>query len=53
MGIVFLVIVRAMRTNLRFVLFRWTAEMSPSKQTEGDNGMWQPRKRDSDFGMAV
>ena len=48
MRIVFSVIVRATRSNLLFVLFRLIVDMSPSKQSEGDNGMWQPMKRDSD-----
>ena len=48
MRIVFLAIVRATRSNLLFVMFRLIVDMSSRKQSEGDYGMWQPRKRDSD-----
>jgi len=44
MNIVFLAIVRAMRSILQFVLPRFIDEMSPSKQSDGDNRTRQPRK---------
>ena len=48
---VFSAIVRAARSNLLFVLFTLIVGMSPRKQSEGDNGMWQPMKRESDYWM--
>lgn len=44
---VFFVIVRAMRSPL-FVLSWFDVVRSPSGQTEGDDGMWQPRERGTD-----
>jgi len=39
MSLVFLAIVRATRSILQFVLLRFIDEMSPSKQSDGDNGI--------------
>ena len=49
MRIVFLAIVRAMRSNLLFDVDRLVVDVSPSRQSVGDKGMWQPRKAESDF----
>ena len=47
MRIVFLAMVRATRRILLFVWSRLIVDRSPSRQSEGDNGMWLPRKWDS------
>ena len=49
MRIVFLAMVRATRISLLFVWSRLIVERSPSRQSEGDNGMGQPRKWDSNL----
>ena len=47
MRMVFLATVRATRSSLLCSLFWSMFDISPSKHNDGDNGMWQPRKRDS------
>ena len=49
MRIVFLAIVRAMIINLLLEPIRLIVDVSPSKQRDGDRGMWQLKKFDSDF----
>ena len=46
MRIVFLAMVKAMESILLDVLFRFMLEMSPTEQSEGDDGMWQPKKKE-------
>ena len=46
MRIVFLAMVRAMESILLDVLLRLMLDTSPSKQSEGESGMWQPRRRE-------
>lgn len=49
MRMVFLAIVRAVRSNLLLDLLRFAIDVLPSKQSEGDIGMWQPIMVESDF----
>ena len=42
MRMVFLAMVRAMRSILEFIFLSVIIVRSPSKQREGDSGMWQP-----------
>jgi len=48
MRIVFLAIVRAMRSILEFIVLSVIIVRSPSKQREGDSVMWQLTIVDSD-----
>lgn len=48
MRIVFLAMVRAMRSNLEFIVLSVIIVRSPSKQREGDSGMRQPTIVDRD-----
>ena len=46
--IVFLAMVRATRRSLFVLVWKLSEDTSPSKQSEGDKGMWHSRKRDRD-----
>lgn len=49
MRMVFLAIVSAIRINLLLGPIRFIVDVSPSRQRDGDSGMWQPKRCDSDF----
>lgn len=49
MRMVFLAIVRAVRSSLLLDLLRFVIDVLPSKQREGDIGMWQPIMVESDL----
>ena len=50
MSMVFLAIVKATRSNLVWSgVFRFVIDVSQSRQSVGDKGMWQPMKAESEF----
>ena len=49
MRIVFLAIVREVRSTILFNLFKFVVDVSPSKQSGGDKGIWHPKKTESDL----